>query len=234
MSIQIERYINKFTSQLDKDNHSRYKSFDHCKNFFNILIKKDILNDKDIDQMSLLLFSYLSSWGMLRNSFIMYKDYLFHKGAVEILLKEKYKTLHNFNPINQNSESIIKLILELKKEINNYYFGKKYYDGREEYVVNNKISDTLISKIILGTLSCVPAFDRYVRLGLRGVKIPASFSKNGLKELNDYVINNKDSSYSICKTSKSITKDTYPIMKLVDICLWEYGKEIWDKEHTLK
>ena len=52
--------------------------------------------------ITLNLYAYLASWGMLRNSFLMQKDYLFSKPVVEILCKDKYSNLISFNPFKEN------------------------------------------------------------------------------------------------------------------------------------
>ena len=94
------KHIQKFLSNYKADINSRYKSYDHCRIFFN----KNI-NTNNYDEMALHLYSYLASWGMLRNSFLMQKDYKFHINPIRILCDKKYRNL-----------------LKYKKKIKNTFF----------------------------------------------------------------------------------------------------------------
>lgn len=75
------------------------------------------------------------------------------------------------------------------KEINE--FIANYYDviRREVRVsaLKNNLSDTLITKILIGTLGCVPAYDRYFVKGIRSQKIASgTYNIKSILQLVDF------------------------------------------------
>ena len=46
--------------------------------------------------------------------------------------------------------------------------------------LHNELSDTLITKILMGTLGCVPAYDRYFIAGIKKEKVSTGNFKNKL------------------------------------------------------
>ena len=141
-----EKIIKKFV-KLNSKKHERYNSWNHCYSAF-----KNETNEKIL---SLHLGFYLASWGMYRGSSkLLQKDYLVHLEATRIIKKYWYLRCEQNNEVEiKHLDSILQLI----KELSSYY--------KEEN--NVTATDTLISKIILGTLGCLPAFDRYF---IEGVK----------------------------------------------------------------
>lgn len=75
MGKNINEYINKFIDSYHNDKNGRYRSYDHCRESF-LKYKND---ETMYNYITLNLYAYLASWGMLRNSFLMQKDYLFSK-----------------------------------------------------------------------------------------------------------------------------------------------------------
>lgn len=66
--------IRKYQNTTADGKHTRYRSWEHCYNAFH---DNRHLPDKT-EFLSLHLAWYLASWGMLRNSFLMERDYLVH------------------------------------------------------------------------------------------------------------------------------------------------------------
>ncbi|MFH1661746.1 MAG: hypothetical protein ABIA02_01460, partial [Candidatus Falkowbacteria bacterium] len=70
--MDIKETIRDFFKEIEGDDNHRYKSWEHCYNYFS-------LEDKEInkDIACLHLAFYLASWGMYRGStFLLQKDYL--------------------------------------------------------------------------------------------------------------------------------------------------------------
>lgn len=127
-------------------NTSRDASFDFCYLYFHT--KKGKLAN-DMENCCMHLWSYLASWGMLRNSplqslspaslkpLIAHFDDISHSNIwnidVDSYPQEKYCIIDEYKKI----ESILKQIM-----------------GKAPTV-------TLVTKIMLGIFGCVPAFDRY-------------------------------------------------------------------------
>ncbi|MCF6276651.1 MAG: hypothetical protein L3J07_02255 [Candidatus Magasanikbacteria bacterium] len=212
----INQTISSFYKNINNDNNHRYKSWEHCYLYF-IKNEKDI----DVDIACLHLSFYLASWGMYRGSSpLLWKDYLIHKPVVEKILKN-YKYLQKFN---YEKKEHINSFFELKKDI------KECYE-KEIIVVKNKdnkyiASDTLITKILLGTLGCVPAYDKYFKDGLKEEEIkPLSFTKKSINEIIKFYKENKVEFDKAQKSIKNIGKINYPIMKLIDMYFWQIGFE---------
>jgi len=140
---------------------------------------------------------------------------LIHRGIIEKL--GKYKRLREYT----GTDDEINKICDLKKEIFSYYQEMcGVLGGKDEY----KPSDVLVSKIILGTLGCVPAYDRYFIDGLRIRRIkPLSFGKKNLQELKKFFdANSKEFQYVQDRINKE-SGVLYPDMKLLDMYFWQLG-----------
>lgn len=92
------------------------------------------------------------------SSFLLQKDYKVHIPVVKELLKAKYKPLVGIACEDLKDTRNQKLL----KDINVYLV--EYYDvirkSVKEQEVKKQLSDILITKILMGTLGCVPAYDR--------------------------------------------------------------------------
>ncbi|MFA7076203.1 MAG: hypothetical protein WC152_05990 [Candidatus Izemoplasmatales bacterium] len=210
-----------FYNQIKTDEYHRYKSWEHCYQFFSMNRKSSI----SISNFSIQLFTYLASWGMLRgSSFLLQKDYLFHNEVVEEILKDKYDCLLNLD-LNQVNDNHVALILELKDRIRSIYYNKTS-------VINGKLnsntypSDVLVSKILLGTLGCLPAFDRYFISGLKTEELSyQSITKKSILALKDHYVKYKNEYDSLKRIIASNSMIEYPIMKLIDMHFWQTGYE---------
>lgn len=220
MAFNFNKHVNDFVGKYNSDVNGRYKSYDHCRKCF--LDNKN--NPAMYDLMTLHLYAYLASWGMLRNSFLMEKDYQFNKPVVEILCKSKYSRLVYFDPFAQNANNDLNLIMDLKEEIKNYYENETYIDpdtGNKKKI--NHATDTLISKIILGTLGCVPAYDNFLVKGLRNSGIVGNFNLNSLNGIINCVKPDEAHIDTVCNNLNKNCNNLYTTMKIIDAYFWEYG-----------
>jgi len=217
----LTEIFNAFNEIVNDPNH-RYKSWEHCYTYFKNNRKS---SNKDIDVFSLNLFAYLSSWGMLRgSSFLLQKDYKFHNEIVEIILDPKYDVLQDLD-ISTVTYKEINLVLELGDRIRKSYFDRTYLVNGTEGM-NKTATDTLVSKVLLGTLCCSPAYDRFFRDGLKLQGIPnRNFTKKAFLSQKQYYIKHLD---EFNETQDAINKRAgvhYPTMKILDMYLWELGYE---------
>ena len=235
--IKEEDFINTtslYIEGLQKDKNMRYLSFDHCYFYFKDNYEK-YGDDAIKDTMALNLFAYLSSWGMLRNSFLLQKDYQFNREVVEIIAKKMYETANNNNNKNVSAEDLI----ELRDAIRGYCIGKKFYKPvqsgfvMKERAIKN-VTDVLISKILLGTTGLVPAYDRYVRRAMKEISIDGSFNEGSVHLLNIFVEENDEAIKKVQKTIKNDLGVEYPPMKVVDMYLWQRGFGLVCKEKQKK
>ena len=204
--------INKYYNAIQPE-YTRYKSWEHCYNAF-----KSYRHSEDkVEFLCVHLACYLASWGMLRNSGLINYDYFVHKNFIEQIANPKFDKLYDDNLLEN-----IDLIFEAVEVIKN------------TYPASISKTDTLITKILLGVFGCVPAYDRYFKLGLRQTGIvPASFTPENIARLFIYYQNNFEEFESL---RKSIEKENihYTPMKLMDMCFWQYGFDVEQTEKTAK
>ncbi len=204
----IERYL----SGLKADPYHRYKSWDHCFEAFK--------SELDTNQLALHLGFYLASWGMYRGSSgLLQKSYVIHEGAVRILLQDEYKQLY-CNEKNEIGHDLVDSIFGLHRELSVYYSALGS--------VGKPISptDTLISKILLGTTACVPAYDRYFIMGLSAAgMVHRRFSVDSLHELLILIEHNKPLIFESQRRIKTTIGSYYPFMKIMDMFFWQTGFE---------
>ena len=137
----------------NKSTDLRYASFDYCYNHF---YKIDKI--QDMEKSCAILWSYLSSWGMLRGSTNLLK--MNYHALIEIVnyIEKCGKDNPEYWDIDfpYSNEDIVKL--------------SNIYNDIEEIIIkksnsidiNNKPTNTLVTKIMLGIFASVPAFDNNV------------------------------------------------------------------------
>jgi hypothetical protein len=213
--MEIVQVIEKYLSGITSDEFHRFKSWDNCFEAFKVF--------KQTDNHSLELAFYLASWGMYRGSSgLLQKNHLIHKGAVDIIFSKTNQRL-KCNRGTEVSLENVDAILEMKRKLADYY-GSVYFTKGAADPRSISPTDTLISKIILGTLSCVPAYDRYFIDGLKEMKMTnKKFNEASLKELFTFVDDNKSDIEVAQKKIMDKTKSHYPVMKVLDMYFWQIG-----------
>lgn len=216
----IEVLINKYYEQ-GQDVHNRYKSWEHCYQFFQKLPPSGSVSEKDLAALHLAF--YLASWGMYRGrSFLLQKDYKVHKYAVDVILDPKYSCLREVEVKGLSDyPRHIDLIFDLNDSI-----AKAYSDNID--TVNNteksvNVTDTLSTKIILGTLGCTPAYDRYFVAGTRFHGLNCRrFNRQSFDELLRFyeIFENEILEIMVMTKNKGLE---YPVMKLIDMYFWQVG-----------
>jgi len=223
-----------FYAKLVNHNNDRFRSFEHCYLFFQKMNReKSFNNNKDLSMLHLGF--YLASWGMYRgSSFLLQKDYKIYEPIIKIILKSEYIDLWDIE--NKISSKNIELFVEKSWELHTELL-KELKLSRQEYhtysdkSVKNEISSILTTKIIMGTLGCLPAYDRFFMSGIsiynkeNEPKLVKTFSKNSIRKLFEFMIQNKEELKDIQTDIKEKTKVKYPLMKLIDSYFWLIGFE---------
>ena len=214
------RCIRTYFNETIKDCHGRYLSWCHCYNAFT-----NNRNSKDkqiIDYLALHLAFYLASWGMYRgSSFLLQKDYKVHIPVVEIILEEKYEPLLGISAEELLDGKMLDLVEEVSGKIRQAYASEQpSFEG----VVNNA-TDTLVTKILLGTLGCVPAYDRYYVQAVKQYGISAGgFDRQSVSDVAKFYLMHKDA-FEAVRTELGTYGTEYPVMKIMDMCLWQVAFE---------
>lgn len=187
----------------------RYHSYDFCFDAFEKIISLPSPSDDDVDSMALHLGMYLASWGMYRGSTALLQkcSYKVHIGAIRILLNPMYRQLHKISP-SQYCDDNITLLLNVFVELKNHYKHKGVSP-----------TDTLITKILLGTLGCTMALDNQVKssLGKPEFKITQKFGVKHLEDMKRYYDNNK---FVIDAVVSEINNPRYHILKCMDMAFF--------------
>jgi len=201
--------------------NGRSRSWEHCYRVF-----RDARTDPspDYDYLSLHLAFYLASWGMYRGScFILQKDYKVHTPIVEEILKPEYDCLFGLACADLRNDDVWEQYTKLYDKID------AYFDPIREKVAGRKrttpVSPVLITKILMGTLGCVPAYDRFFEEGARHLGLKEkNYKKNSLLELADIYEAHND---RLEEARREMRTDDliYPQMKLLDMGFWQVGFE---------
>ncbi len=209
----------KFYDTLKKDENGRYQSWEHCySNFINARDNKNA----ELDYLSLQLAFYLASWGMYRgSSFLLQKDYKIHIPVVKELLKEEYDPLAGIDCVELKREENQRLLENINAFLDEYYSNIR--DEVKNIKVRNQLSSTLITKILMGTLGCVPAYDRYFISGIKKQKVASgNYNMKSIGQLVDFYEKNIVELENIRKDMK-VNGMAYPQMKILDMAFWQIG-----------
>ena len=192
------------------DPHHRYLSCEYCHEAFRLNRRPQI--DATIDYLCLHLAWYLASWGMLRNSFLMQKDYKIHADVVRLIYQPEWDDLWDISPEKLSQEYYADRIMKLSESIT------------EAYVASGVgiPTDTLLTKILLGTVGCVPAYDRYFKKALADTCAASQvFSAKSIRTLGNLYLDHEDEFEKLRKHCGS--RIEYPAAKILDMCFFEYG-----------
>jgi hypothetical protein len=194
----VEPYIKAMTN----NKHDRFCAWEHCYSYF---------GQKHVDEniACLHLSAYLASFGMYtRKSLLMQHDYQFLKPVIEVLVANKQLRKE---PITYSSKSTLsESILRIDAELNTYF--------------QQEASETLKTKIIMGTLGILPAYDRYVKAGLKTEKYTQHFGTKSIEELFDFATNRVEEIYEAQVLIKNERSIEYPVMRVLDMYFWMKGK----------
>ena len=214
------RCIHTYYNETVEDPHGRYLSWQHCYNAFTT--NRGVLDENTFDYLALHLAFYLASWGMYRgSSFLLQKDYKVHIPVVKILMEEKYNSLVGITAEELIKDENLTLLEDVSARIRRAYADEKpSIEG-----ITNNATDTLITKIILGTLGCVPAYDRYYVQAVKqyGISV-GGYNKESVRDVAKYYLSHKDD-FETVRAELSTRGVEYPVMKLMDMCMWQVAFE---------
>ncbi len=175
----LDRFLEGRGKNKGRKPDERYASFDFCYNHFYSFYKEnrlsELADEKNLQTSCLQIGFYLASWGMMRgSSFLLEKSARNYKSLI-IAISKMNPRLWEIDVENYDEENI-PLLLDCKQQI------------ISELVKENRPSDTLITKIMLGIFANVPAYDQYFRKSL-GIH---SFNKKSLLKIKDFYEEHKD------------------------------------------
>jgi len=201
--------------------NGRSRSWEHC---YRVFRDARIDPSPDYDYLSLHLAFYLASWGMYRgSSFLLQKDYKVLSPVVEKVLKPEYDCLFGLACADLRESEVQDRLEKLSDYIAAHFRPiRNEVAGRE---VPTPVSPVLITKILMGTLGCVPAYDRFFQDGVAKYKVTTrEYSPNSVLKLVVFYEAHNDRLEEARRGMQ--TEDlTYPQMKLLDMGFWQVGFE---------
>lgn len=206
--------------------NGRSRSWEHCYRVF-----RDARTDPspDYDYLSLHLAFYLASWGMYRgSSFLLQKDYKVLSPVVEEILKPEYDCLFGLACADLREDEVQTMLTNVYNYIANHFRPiRKEVAGHE---VASPVSQVLITKILMGTLGCVPAYDRFFGIGAKYLGLEKdTYQEKSLRELADFYEAHNDR-LEEARRGMQCEDLTYPQMKLLDMGFWQVGFDQETKE----
>jgi hypothetical protein len=139
--------------------------------------------EKNIEKSCLELASYLASWGMLRNSFLLQCSIKYFQKTIEYI-NSLDNTVWKID-VDSYTETNMDKILEIYNEINKLF------------VKEGSRSLTLVTKIMLGVFGFVPAYDDYFCTTFKDIANGecgfTSFNKKSLTVIKRFYDENKES-----------------------------------------
>jgi hypothetical protein len=211
--MDVKKDINQFLEGNGKNKgrkpDERYASFDFCYNYFYSFYKRnkldELANEKNLQMSCLQLGFYLASWGMMRGSSFLLEKSVRNYIKLIVAISKMNPKLWEID-VDKYDEDNIKLLLNCKQQIIEVL-------GKE-----NKPSDTLITKIMLGVFANIPAYDQYFRKSLK----LHSLNKKSLLKIKKFYEENKEpfDSFKIHTFDFLTSQETdiiYPKAKLIDM-----------------
>ena len=210
---------NEFFNKIMLNPYHRFRSWDNCFLFFRKFQKTK--KHKDWDKACLHLGFFMASYGMYaRGSFLLWNNHKIYKSIIEILTKTSFLDLWNIK-ISDFDDNRISLINECAISI-----WAKLLDTKIEYDHSKLkgVTETIVTKILLGTIGCTPGYDSLFKKGLKEIGLQAmSFTPNSIKVLAEFYTQNLDEFKKIQAEIKNLIGYNYPPMKLIDMYFWTIG-----------
>jgi len=209
--LDIQRNLQKYVG--DRRPTSRYASFDYCFNHFQLHRAEDrldeLLEGETLQLSCLHLGFYLASWGMLRGSTeLLQRSVKTFVPVVEALVGAP-PMLWTLDTDGYTEDSIRTLLA----------FGSQLRAS-----LHQGASDILVTKVLLGTLGCVPAFDTYFKRGFgmstfgpKAVRKIAAFDQDHSAEIDS------GREYTLDFDSGSPTAPRYSRAKVIDMIFFIQG-----------
>lgn len=154
------------------------------------------------------------------------KDYKFHESVVRIIQEERYNLLGGISAEALLEDKNLDLLDDISDRIR-----RAYAEELPSFVGTvNHATDTLVSKILLGVLGCVPAYDRYYIQAVKHYDISSGiYNRTSIRDIAKYYIENK-TEFKTIRQQMSECGTEYPAMKLMDMCMWQTGISEEDEE----
>jgi hypothetical protein len=209
MTVDIKGNLDTFLSR--RSPAARYASFDYCFNYFqdarDAHETADLASGDRLELSCLHLGFYLASWGMMRGS--LHGRSLQELVPVVQAIADEPPTSWELD-VPGYSETGIAAVLALADRIKTAY----------RFIP----SSVLVTKTLLGAFGCIPAFDRFFRLGFGS----ATLDRATLAKIKDFYTANKKALHAVPVPTLDFAtgEDTprcYTQAKIIDMIFFQEG-----------
>lgn len=208
--MSVRKLVRAWFGNVIRDEHHRYRSWEHCYCFFRRTGRSGLARKRKIAALQLGFF--LASWGMYRgSSFLLRHAFTIHTRVVDVLRAPGIARLWEQEFGSERSADLAPIVHGL------------VHDVRDAYSDFGMPTDTLVTKVLLGTLGCLPACDRYF---LNGFTKSYSYSYVNQAFVSRLLSLCQENLADLRKEQAEIERVRrirYPLMKLVDMYFYQLG-----------
>lgn len=215
VSLDITKNVAEYLK--DRSPEERLTSFDYCYNYFQVFYENNCVEDiaakENIHSSCLHIGFFLASWGMFRGSTILSSKSVKHFERLVVLVSKTKEELWSID-VNNYTEENIKTLLDYGLEVQKALGGNC-----------NNVTDTLVTKTMLGILGNVPALDTYIMKGFGVDKLRAETLEMFRSYYEDYkteIDSIKVPTIDFLTSQK--TNRYYPKIKIIDMVGWIEGR----------
>ena len=223
----FDSIMQQIAADFNADPHHRLRSWDHAHEYWQIYVADEVPNS---DHAALNLAFYLASFGMYRASGDLFeRDYKVLVPAAEFLRKKNRTAwndcLFSQKPTTELASELKDLSIELSEQLTPGLIRP----GKPKEKINP--SDTLLSKILLVTLDCMPAIDDQVKAALRAIlgRNYLSVDCFAAQRLIPIIELARENRLLIERGRKTLGDECageYPLNRVFDLYLWRRGAKI--------
>ncbi len=183
--------------------------------------------NRELDLAALNLAFYLASWGMYRgSSFLLQYDYTAHRPVVEVLSDTSYSELWSEDfGARPYQRRLTPVILRLADSL------REAYQPLAREANSAGATDTLVTKVMLGTLGCLPACDQLFVRGFKSDGFEYSYLNRAFIDRVFEFCQDHLAALQAAQSEVSLKRGLrYPLMKLVDMHFWQAGFNLSRKD----
>jgi hypothetical protein len=200
--------------------HHRFRSREHCYAYFRKTRRESLAAGRD--DAALQLAFYLASWGMYRgSSFLLQYAYTVHRELIDVIADPRFTALWDADfGASEADNQFLPSIRELIDGV------RQAYKPFTPAAGSAQPTDTLVTKVVLGTFGCLPACDRYFIDGFKSQGFKYSYLNDKFVEcVRGYCYANLADLRREQAHIEERSGMRYPLMKLVDMYFWQIGYE---------
>lgn len=210
--------IGRYCDKQCRDPDGRGRSWEHCYEFFQKNCRDLLLLE---DTAALHLGFYLASWGMYRGAFLREHAYTVHKPVIRALVSRQFSNLWQHDVGTHDADvELAAAIMELAREVETEYRERM---GKQQ----QKNTDVLVTKVLLGTVGCLPAPDTFFEKGFKAQGyVYGDLDEGFVQRILTFCVENRSELAKIQSIIVEWSGLRYPFMKLVDMHFWQIGMDL--------